>query len=92
MWEAAVTPGSNQPEAEMQLWRAVITTAVQEWLRGPLSRRREAEQYLFNDHKDFPVVCRAAGIDLDSFRLRLGKFRETAIRDRWTVSAENAII
>ena len=86
MWEAALPPANNQPRAEEQLWRAVIVTAIQEWLGGPLSRRREAEQYLFNDQRDFPLVCRSAGIDAESFRLRLAQMRDAAIRDRCVAS------
>jgi hypothetical protein len=74
MWEPAI-PVASQPEAEEQLWRAVIVTAIEEWLGGPLSRRREAEQYLFNDQKDFPLVCRSAGIDAKAFRVRLAQMR-----------------
>jgi hypothetical protein len=40
-----------------------------------LSKSRIAEQYLFSDQKDFPLVCNSAGLDVDNLRTRLGKLR-----------------
>ena len=60
---------------EQRLWRAVITSTVQEWIHGPLRRQREAEQYLFLDVKDYRTVCFSAGIDPSNLRDRLQKIR-----------------
>jgi hypothetical protein len=46
---------------EQRLWQAVIVTTIQEWISGPLRSKRKAEEYLFQDQKDFPVVCQSAG-------------------------------
>jgi hypothetical protein len=61
--------------AEQKLWRAVIATTVQEWIRGPLRRQREAEQFLFDDNKDYRTVCYSAGINPGNLRDRLQKIR-----------------
>ena len=66
-----------QPPAgpEKRLWQAVIVTAVQEWISGPLRSKRQAEEYLFLDQKDFPVVCQSAGMDADRLRAKLNRLR-----------------
>jgi hypothetical protein len=60
---------------EMRLWQAVIATAIQEWVSGPLRSKRQAEEYLFQDQKDFPMVCQSAGIDVDCLRAKLNRLR-----------------
>lgn len=60
---------------EMRLWQAVIVTTIQEWISGPLRSKRQAEEYLFQDQKDFPVVCQSAGLDPDSLRTKLNRLR-----------------
>jgi hypothetical protein len=67
----------NTPET--RLWRAVIARTIQEWISGPLGRRREAEQYLFEDNKDFRLVCGSAGIDSGELRARLALLHGHAI-------------
>jgi hypothetical protein len=42
--------------AEQKLWRAVIASTVEEWVSGPLRQKREAEQFLFTDNKDYRTV------------------------------------
>jgi len=66
----------REQTAEQGLWRAVILDTIQEWLSGPLGRRREAEKYLFDDLADFPLVCESAGMDAGRLRVRLAKFRK----------------
>ena len=67
---------SDQMEMpEQKLWRAVIASTVQEWIHGHLRKQREAEQFLFSNHKDYQTVCYSAGIDPVNFRDRLEKFR-----------------
>jgi hypothetical protein len=60
---------------ETRLWQAVIVTAIQEWISGPLRSKRQAEQYLFQDQKDFPAVCQSAGLDADRLRAKLSRLR-----------------
>jgi hypothetical protein len=64
---------------EMLLWRAVIARAIQEWISGSLGRQREAEQYLFEDNRDFLVVCGCAGMDVGRLRSRLAHLRAQAV-------------
>ena len=59
----------------MRLWQAVIVTVIQEWISGPLRSKRQAEEYLFQDQKDFPVVCQSAGLDPDRLRTKLHRLR-----------------
>jgi hypothetical protein len=69
--------GENMPET--RLWRAVIARTIQEWISGPLRRQREAEQYLFDDNRDFHMVCKSAGMDSGELRSRLARLRGHAI-------------
>ena len=77
--------GGNTPETV--LWRAVIARTIREWISGPLRRKREAEQYLFDDNRDFPMVCRSAGIDSGQLRSQLARLRGHAIPDYLLVGA-----
>jgi predicted nucleic acid-binding protein len=72
---------------EIILWRAVIARTIQEWISGPLRRRREAEQYLFDDNRDFPLVCRSAGMDAGRLRSRLTRLRGRAMPDSLLAAA-----
>jgi hypothetical protein len=65
----------RQGEPEQRLWRAVITSTVEEWIHGPLRKQREAEHFLFTDEKDYRTVCFSAGIDPSNLRERLQKIR-----------------
>ena len=67
----------DQEMPEQKLWRAVIASTVQEWIHGPLRKQREAEQFLFSNHKDYRTVCYSAGIDPANLRNRLEKFRSS---------------
>jgi hypothetical protein len=58
---------------ETRLWQAVIVTAIQEWISGPLRASRAAEDYLFRDQKDFPAVCQSAGMDAGRLRAKLSR-------------------
>ena len=69
--------GGNAPAT--RLWRAVVARTIQEWISGPLGRQREAEQYLFDDNRDFRLVCGSAGIDIGELRARLALLRGRAI-------------
>jgi hypothetical protein len=69
----------NTPET--RLWRAVIARTIREWISGPLRRQREAEQYLFDDDWDFPLVCQSAGMDSRRLRSRLAGLRGHALPD-----------
>jgi hypothetical protein len=60
---------------EKRLWQAVIVTAIQEWISGPLRSKRQAEEYLFQDQKDFPAVCQSAGMDAGRLRAKLNRLR-----------------
>jgi len=61
--------------AEHRLWRAVIASTVEEWVNGPLRKRREAEQFLFHDNQDYRTVCYSAGINPDNLRHKLERIR-----------------
>jgi hypothetical protein len=66
--------------AEEKLWRAVITKTLEEWICGPLTFSRKAEQFLFNDNKDFRAVCSSAGMDPERLRKRLMTIRARGIQ------------
>ncbi len=70
--------GSSEARAtdsvgERRLWLAVVVQAVEEWRNGTLRNRRLAQQFLFDDSKDFQAVCANAGLDPDNLRSRLLK-------------------
>ncbi len=75
--------------AEQKLWRAVIAGTVEEWVHGPLRRKREAEQFLFDDNQDFRTVCFSAGINPENFRGRLEKIRSREIAAAETHASRN---
>ncbi|MGB0035545.1 MAG: hypothetical protein WBP79_08740 [Candidatus Acidiferrales bacterium] len=58
---------------EHRLWTAVILKAVEDWRFGSMRARREAQQFLFEDDRDFTRVCASAGLDPDSLRSKLLK-------------------
>jgi hypothetical protein len=67
--------GNEQKLMEVRLWQAVIVTTIQEWISGPLRRKREAEEYLFKDQRDFPMVCQSAGLDVGQLRTKLARLK-----------------
>ena len=75
MSETSVHSSEDQEIAEQKLWRAVIANTVHERVNGPLRRRREAEQFLFQDAEDYRTVCFSAGINPENLRDRLQKIR-----------------
>jgi len=75
--------------AVQKLWRAVIATTVEEWVSGPLRRKREAEQFLFSDNQDYQTVCYSAGINPENLRDRLEKIRSRQIADAQTLASRN---
>ena len=68
---SATVSKDTKSTTEVRLWQAVIVGAIQEWMSGPLRRKREAENFLFNDNKDFPLVCESAGMDAGRLRKKL---------------------
>jgi len=64
-----------------RLWTAVLLNAVEDWRTGTLRARREAQVFLFENDEDFEMVCTAAGLDSNDFRVRLLKVgRRVAMR------------
>jgi hypothetical protein len=76
--ESAGIQSEQEVSVETRLWQAVIASAVQDWVSGPLRRQREAEQYLFHDESDFRLVCDSAGMDGGRLRAKLSKLRRHA--------------
>lgn len=75
--DALICPGNEveKPVNEQKLWTAVLVQALEDWRGDRISRKRDAEQFLFGDQKDFEIVCARAGIDANSFRARLRRTR-----------------
>jgi hypothetical protein len=67
-----------QGSANEKVWRAVIDSAIADWVRGPISHKRKAEYFLFQDEEDFPFVCRAAGLNPATVRESLWAIRAQA--------------
>jgi hypothetical protein len=75
MSETATAITQVDAVSEKRLWQAVLLTTIQDWISGPLRRKRQAEEYLFQDQKDFETVCKSAGMDPDQLRSKLRKLR-----------------
>jgi hypothetical protein len=75
-----VTTATTEQDAQVEkrLWQAVIVSTIQEWISGPLRYKRIAEEYLFQDRSDFPMVCQSAGLDVDKLRQQLMRLRTQA--------------
>src|ERR1700722_18500380 len=71
---------AQEAPAEARVWQAVLLQAVEEFQFAPLRIRRKAEEFLFSDNADFPVVCSAAGMDVSCMRAQLEKLRKRSIR------------
>ncbi len=74
---------------EQRLWRAVIASTVEEWVSGPLRRKREAEQFLFSDNNDYKTVCYSAGINPHDLRGRLEKIRTRQMTEAQATVSRN---
>jgi len=72
---------------ERRLWLAVVMQAVEEWRNGTLRNRRQAQEFLFDDTRDFETVCANAGLDASSLRTRLLKIgRKVNAQGPWAHS------
>jgi hypothetical protein len=80
MFKSSMLQINDQGTAEERLWRAVITKTLEEWMCGPLSFSRKAEQFLFDDNNDFKAVCSSAGMDPERLRKRLKTIRARGIQ------------
>ena len=80
MFQSSILRINQHGTAEERLWRAVITKSLEEWICGPLSFSRKAEQFLFHDNKDFKAVCSSAGMDPERLRKRLKTIRARGIQ------------
>ena len=59
--------------AQHRLWTAVVVKAVEDWRFGTMRARREAQEFLFENDRDFDTVCARAGLDSSSLREKLLK-------------------
>lgn len=80
MFESAIHHQYGRGTAEEKLWRAVIAKTLEEWVRGPLRYSRIAEEFLFDDDRDFRAVCSSAGVDPSHLRKRLVNIRARGIQ------------
>src|SRR5450631_1816913 len=80
MFKSSMLQIDDKGTAEERLWRAVITKTLEEWICGPLTFSRKAEQFLFDDNKDFKAVCSSAGMDPERLRKRLKTIRARGIQ------------
>ena len=80
MFKSSVLHFIDRGTAEEKLWRAVITKTLEEWMCGPLSFSRKAEQFLFEDNQDFKAVCSSAGMDPERLRKQLKSLRARGVQ------------
>jgi hypothetical protein len=81
--------GEVEETQEQKLWRAVIASTVEEWVNGPLRRKREAEHFLFHDEQDYRTVCSSAGINAEDLRRRLEKIRSRQLSEAEARASQN---
>lgn len=79
MSETAMAISCIDGLSEKRLWQAVLLATIQDWMWGPLSRKRQAEEYLFEDQRDFQTVCKSAGMDPDQIRFKLKRLRDRLV-------------
>jgi hypothetical protein len=72
---------------ESRLWQAVIVSAILDWKSGPLRLQCRAGDYLFEDEKDFPLVCHLAGMNAEHLRAKLTKLRGQVRHDDHLIAA-----
>lgn len=70
---ASQNEATEESISERRLWTAVLVMAVEDWRDGTLRARRAAQQFLFENDRDFNEVCAGAGLDPQSFRTKLLK-------------------
>ena len=80
MFTSATIQNQDRSTAEEKLWRAVIAKTLEEWVSGPLRYSRIAEEFLFDDERDFRAVCSSAGMDPSTLRNRLKSIRERGVQ------------
>lgn len=80
MFNRVTSHSLDRGTAEENLWRAVIAKTLEEWVRGPLRYSRIAEEFLFDDDRDFRAVCSSAGMDPGTLRNRLKAIRERGVQ------------
>ena len=76
-------PQETSADGERRLWTAVLVQAIVEWRSNNVRASRAAERFLFEDDKDFDIVCASAGLNPQSFRsqlTRLGPKERLAFR------------
>ena len=56
---------------------ALVVMIVLAIFRDRSLRKREAEDYLFKDQRDFPLVCQSAGLDVGQLRTKLARLKPT---------------
>lgn len=67
-----------------------MVKAVEDWRFGTMRRRREAQEFLFENEKDFSAVCANAGMDPASLRsklLKIGKKLDPHVRFVYPLAA-----
>jgi hypothetical protein len=79
MQETAIEVAPVDVVSEKRLWQAVLVTTIRDWMCGPLRSQRQAEEYLFEDKKDFHAVCKSAGMDPDQLRAKLKRLRTRVV-------------
>jgi hypothetical protein len=73
------------PVGERRLWLAVVVQVVEDWRGGTLRARRQAQEFMFEERKDFDVVCANAGLDPENLRERLVRIGRM-VQDRTPLS------
>jgi len=79
--------GAEDTTGEVRLWQAVVVRAVEDWMSGHLRQKRVAEHFIFDNKKDFAMVCQSAKLNADDLRARLTKIRGRHVREDVAITA-----
>lgn len=79
--------GAGETVGEVRLWQAVVVRAIEDWMSGPLRQMRQAGHYIFDDDKDFTMVCESAGLNADDLRARLSRIRGRHVHQEGVIAA-----
>jgi hypothetical protein len=78
---------AQETVGEVRLWQAVVVRAIEDWMSGPLRKRRQADHYIFGERTDFAVVCQSAGLNADDLRARLTRIRSRHLHEQHAIAA-----
>lgn len=76
--QASVDQSSESPIGLRRMWSAVLLQALEDWQSTSLTRKLQAEKFLFQSQNDLASVCRSAGLDPRYVAAKLERMKQSA--------------